>query len=116
MGELVSRKYAKALSEAIPDEKKYDIKSIVEEYIELTGVGRRAVQAVVVTAVPLSSEMSTKLRETLSQTLGEDVQLRNKVDKEIIGGAFLKVGDKVVDRTIRSQLEEMRGQILKVKN
>ena len=116
MGKLVSRKYAQALSEVIPDDKKYDIKSIIEEYVELTGVGRRAVQAVVVTAVPLSSEMLTRLQETLSQSLGEDVRLRNKVDKGIIGGAFLKVGDKVLDRTIKSRLEEIQMQILQVKS
>ncbi len=116
MGKLISRKYAKALSEVVPDEKKYDIKSIVEEYVELTGVGRKAVQAVVVTAVPLSSETLTELEVTLSRSLGEDVKLRNKVDKKIIGGAFLKVGDKVLDKTIKSRLGELQMQILQVKN
>lgn len=116
MGKLISRKYAQALSEVIPDEKKYDIKSIVEEYVELTGVGRRAIQAVVITAVPLSSEMLTELEVTLSRSLGEDVQLRNRVDKKIIGGAFLKVGDKVFDRTIKSRLEEIQMQILQARN
>ncbi len=116
MGKLVSKKYAKALSEAAIDDKKYDVKSIIEEYVELTGVGKRAVQAVVVTAVPLSSEMLTKLQETIANSLGEDVHLRSRVDKDIIGGAFLKVGDKVIDRTIKSRLEEMQKQILQVKN
>lgn len=115
MEKLAAKRYAKALSKAALDEQKYDIKSLIEEYIELTGVGRKATQGVVVTAVPLDSEKLNNLQETLSKSLGEDVQLRNQVDKSIIGGAFLKVGDKIIDRTIKGQLEEIQRQMLKVK-
>lgn len=91
------------------------IESIVKEYIALTNDVKNIMEAVVITAIPLSNEMLIELQETLSKSLGKNVQLKNKVDTEIVGGVFIKAGDKVMDGTIKSRLEQMQRQMSQIK-
>lgn len=81
----------------------------------LTNDVKNIMEAVVITAVPLSDEMSVKLQEILSKSSGKNVRLKNKVDTEIIGGVFVKAGDKVIDGTIKGRLEQMKEQMSQAK-
>ena len=72
-------------------------------------------EAVAITAVPLSDEMLTRLQEILSKSSGKNVQLKNEIDTGIIGGVFVKAGDKVIDGTIKNRLEQIQRQMSQAK-
>lgn len=91
------------------------IESIVGEYKTLTNDVKNIVEAVAITAVPLSDDMLIKLQEILSKSSGKNIQLKNEIDTEIIGGVFVKAGDKVIDGTIKSRLEQMQEQMSQAK-
>lgn len=90
------------------------IESIIEEYMALTNEAKNIVEAVAITAVPLKNEMMLKLQETLSKSLGKNVQLKNEIDTEIMGGVLVKVGDKIMDGTIKSRLGEIHKQMSQI--
>lgn len=91
------------------------IESIVKEYIALVNDAKNIMEAVAITAVPLNNEMLIKLQEILSKYSGKSVQLKNKIDTEVIGGVIVKAGDKVIDGTIKKRLEQMQMQMSQVK-
>ncbi len=62
----------------------------------------------VITAVPMDGESQMKLKKILSKKLDKDIILENEVDKTIIGGVLLKVGDKVLDGTLQGELKQIR--------
>lgn len=74
---------------------------------ELRGVGR----ATLVTAMELPSDTVEKIREALSKMTGNDVKLEVEQDPDLIGGIVTKVGDLVLDGSIRTQLQNMRESL-----
>jgi F-type H+-transporting ATPase subunit b len=68
---------------------------------ELAGVTG---DAEVTSAVPLSAEEQTRVKSELSLTV-----TTFRVDPKLLGGLRVRVGDKVVDGTISTQLESLRG-------
>ena len=74
---------------------------------ELKGVGR----ASLVSATALSSETIDKIRNTLSQKTGKDIILEVEQDPGIIGGIVTRIGDLVLDGSIKTQLINMRESL-----
>ncbi len=74
-----------------------------------TAEGRVVVTAV--TAVPLTAELSEQIREKVRAQTGRDAELEETVDASILGGLVLRVGDVVVDASLRTRLNEMRRSL-----
>ena len=71
---------------------------------ELKGIAR----ASLVSATELSSEAIDKIRSTMSKMTGKDVILDIEQDPSLIGGVVSRIGDLVLDGSIRTQLLNMR--------
>ena len=78
---------------------------IVEELVELAAERRKAAVAEVRTAIPLEDEQKRALAEALAKATGKTVQLKVVVDPSVIGGVVARVGDQVIDGSIRKRLE-----------
>lgn len=64
------------------------------------------------TAVPLSDEQLQKLEMNVAKTMDyQTVELKQIVDSSIIGGAIVEANHRVIDGSIRTQLEKMRNQL-----
>ncbi|MBP7807702.1 MAG: ATP synthase F1 subunit delta [Bacteroidia bacterium] len=64
--------------------------------------------AVVTTAVSLDAATKAKIVEIVKKNVTGEVQLIEKIDKTLIGGFILTVGDKQVDTTIKRKLNDLR--------
>lgn len=60
------------------------------------------------TAYPFSLEAQQDFATTLEKTLNRKVNLSIKVDESLIGGVLVRAGDRVIDGSIRGQLQQMR--------
>ncbi len=74
---------------------------------DLKGVAR----ASLVSANELSSEAVEKIRKALSKKTGKDIVLDIKTDPALIGGVITKIGDLVLDGSIKTQLLNMRESL-----
>lgn len=80
----------------------------VKEYNK-TGV------AEVVSAVPLNGEQQKKIEQKLLDTTRyEKMEIAYKVDEDVIGGLRIRIGDRVVDSTIRSRLNKLTGSLMNI--
>ena len=61
-----------------------------------------------VTAVALSEEQSQKLTAKLSQIIGKEIQLRNRIDPAILGGVRLDYDGRRLDDTLAHRLDTIR--------
>lgn len=68
--------------------------------------------AYITTAVKMTKEEILNLKVRLGKQFGCIIEVENLVDKEIIGGAYLKIGDEVTDGTIRGNFEKMKKELL----
>jgi F-type H+-transporting ATPase subunit delta len=87
---------------------------IAEEYQMLVdnyrGIEGTAI-AEVTTAVPLDEDYQLKIAQRITEIIGKPVLLRPKVDPAILGGIIIRVGDKLIDGSIRSKLAALRKDL-----
>lgn len=71
--------------------------------------------ATVTTAVPLRDEQRAKIeRRLLDTTKYKSMEMHYKQDAALIGGMVVRIGDRVVDSSIKTKLNEMQRDLLKV--
>lgn len=68
-------------------------------------------QAQIVSAVALTDGEKKALEERLRRRFGSNLTFSYRVDPDILGGLIVRVGDTLLDYSLRSRLEELRGQI-----
>lgn len=61
----------------------------------------------VTSAYPLTDDQEKDLAETLKRKYGKNVNLSSRVDQDLIGGVCLRVGDDVIDASVRGKLNAM---------
>ncbi|MQA87349.1 MAG: F0F1 ATP synthase subunit delta [Streptosporangiales bacterium] len=83
----------------------------LEEYGRLVAELRRRLVAVVRTAVPLTEAQKNRLAQALASVYGHDVHLHIEVDPDTMGGLSVRIGDEVIDGTIRRRLEAARRRL-----
>mgnify|MGYP000052910659 CR=1 FL=1 len=64
------------------------------------------------TAVPLTEAERTALQSKLKARFGDHLAFRFVVDKSVLGGVYVRVGDKVIDGSVAGQLEALRRSIM----
>lgn len=85
---------------------------IAREYQHLLNRHRGVVEAVVTTAAPLTADETQAVRERIEQMTRAGVDLRTEVDEALIGGLTIRVGDRLLDASVRGRLERLREQLL----
>jgi F-type H+-transporting ATPase subunit delta len=90
------------------------IDDIAEEYQALVdnfrGIEGTEI-AEITTAIPLDDADKLKIAQRITEIVGKPVQLRPKVDPAIIGGIIIRVGDKLIDGSLRSKLAALRKDL-----
>ena len=84
---------------------------ISEAFQALIDEQRNICQGSVVTATEISADLKDKVQGTLEKITGKTVVLTTKVDPAIVGGIIAKVGDLVLDGSIKSQLQGLKESI-----
>ena len=87
------------------------IHRIRREYDGLWREERKLLPVHVTSAVELDEEIVRSLGDRISQKTGRQVDLTAKVEPEIIGGIVLRVGNSILDASIRNRLEQLRRQV-----
>ncbi|MGH8615886.1 MAG: F0F1 ATP synthase subunit delta [Gammaproteobacteria bacterium] len=69
---------------------------------------QRSVDVEVTSAFALRPEETDKIARAITQRLGKTVNLSTCVDRQLIGGAVVRVGDRVIDASLRGRLNQLR--------
>jgi len=85
--------------------------AVVAEYELLLNVRLGRVQAEVTTAAPISAAQQQRLRDSLGASLQKTVVLDPREDPEIIGGLVVRVGDQIIDGSVRSKLVALKQRL-----
>ena len=72
----------------------------------------RALNSEVISAVPLSEAQQAHITEELRQRYGERIEMRFSVDPSLIGGLIIRVGDQVLDNSLRARLSAIQRNML----
>ncbi|MCW3048084.1 MAG: atpH [Solirubrobacterales bacterium] len=67
----------------------------------------------ITSAVALDESVSRRIGDEIGRQTGKQVQLTSTVDPDVIGGIVLRVGNSILDASIRNRLETLRKQVAK---
>ncbi len=113
-GKMVCQEMINFLYVIIDKRRESYLMEIADEFKKLFNEHENILEVTAVTAVPMNKEAQNRLKVVLSQKMDKIISLRNIVDKDIIGGVLLRIENKIVDGTIKGQLESMRKTIKNV--
>jgi F-type H+-transporting ATPase subunit delta len=84
---------------------------MTNEFQRLVKDDQGIVEARLVTARVLDPPLAEELRVELERTTGKNVEMKLEKDPSLIGGILIVLGDKIIDRSIRYQLGQLKDQM-----
>ncbi len=84
---------------------------IIEEFIASAAASRQKVSGEIVTAIMFDDATVARAAGELSRVTGKNVELFQKVDPSILGGAIIKIGEQIIDGSLRRKLNQMKEQL-----
>jgi F-type H+-transporting ATPase subunit delta len=88
------------------------IRQMAEAYDDLLSEKLGKVEVDLIVAQRLDNDQLEQARQKISQALKRDAIVHQYVDENILGGVVIRVGDKLIDASVRYQLQAMRNQLL----
>ncbi|MBE3036281.1 MAG: ATP synthase F1 subunit delta [Candidatus Atribacteria bacterium] len=82
-----------------------------KDFVELANQLKRQVSIEVISVIELDKEILNEIKENVDKKTGLDVRIKNVLDKNIIGGLVIKIGDKVIDLSIKDKLEDLKNKL-----
>ena len=80
------------------------------EYLKIYYAKNQILDVEATFAMELTEAQKAKLVANLEKSTKKKVNIKVNVDKSIIGGGILKIGDKIIDGTIKTQLSTLAKQ------
>jgi F-type H+-transporting ATPase subunit delta len=88
-----------------------NLPEIIDKLVARAAQERHEAVAEVRTAYPIDEERRERLAEVLGSATGKHVTVKVVIDPSVLGGVVARVGDTVIDGTIRHRLEQLRESL-----
>ncbi len=85
---------------------------MAEELQRLVKEDQGIVEASLITARSVDRALVDQIRQELEKSTGKRVEMKLEIDPSLIGGIVVILGDKIIDRSIRYQLDQLKEQML----
>ena len=89
-----------------------EILAVMDYFIELVKENKKIGHAYVTTAAPLNAKQKEQVEEKLLETTKyESFEMTYAVDETLIGGMVIRIGDRVMDSSIKTKLENLSREL-----
>lgn len=111
LGDKVSPHTLGMLTFIVAQDRARMLPEILEEMSRIAAESRDSALAEVRSAVPLDENQRAELTRALQRATGKTIELKVLIDPTVLGGIVAKVGDTVIDGTIRHRIEQLKEQV-----
>ena len=84
---------------------------IRRRFDELWADENRLLEASITSAVELDDKLVRQIGKRIEEETGRKVELTSRVDPDLLGGLVIRVGNTVMDASVRARLERLRRQV-----
>lgn len=88
------------------------LNEIEHEFFNYERESRGVSLAEITTAQPMSLASEQKIIRELNEYVGGQVELKKKVDEGLVGGVVIKLGDELIDGSVRKNLKDLKKQLI----
>jgi F-type H+-transporting ATPase subunit delta len=89
-----------------------ELDAVLGEFERMVARRPELTRARIVTAVPMTEEEKAQLRARLVARFGSDLDFQFEVDESVLGGVYVRVGDRVIDGTVARKLAALRERLV----
>lgn len=111
LGDRASPVTANLVSLVVGAGRARDLPAIIDRLVQRAAAEHDKVVAEVRSAVALDEDQRERLAEALGRATGKSVEVKVVVDPSVLGGLVARVGDTVIDGTVRTRLDQLRETI-----
>ena len=90
------------------------IKEFISELESLINARLGIVEAEVISARELDSETEELIKKKIEEVFGKKAVMTTKVDPSLIGGVVIRIADRVIDASVKTQLENLKKNLMEV--
>jgi F-type H+-transporting ATPase subunit delta len=84
---------------------------VAQEFARLDDLDKQVIHATATSAAPMGPDEVRALTARLEQLSGGRVELTTEVDPGILGGVVVRLGDRLIDGSVRGRLERLRSKL-----
>ncbi len=81
------------------------------QYERLWDEAKKVLPVSVTSAVPLDESTIKEIGDRIGEQTGQTVELSTAADPDILGGVIVRVGNAILDASLRSRLNQLRNQL-----
>lgn len=108
-----NRQQVRNLGYMLIERRRFEIlPGMLEVYRDLLLEAQGIAIAEVTTAVELSPGERKQVQDQLKSIVGKEIELRTSVDPTMIGGLVARIGDKLIDASVTTQLQNLRSSLV----
>ena len=101
----------KLLSLLISNNRLFLLKEVAKSYINLFNEQQGELNATVISAIPLTQNLEKQIHGKLEDFSGKKIFLLNKIDKSLLGGFILKIGDMEFNSSLAYKLKTFKAKL-----
>jgi F-type H+-transporting ATPase subunit delta len=87
----------------------FALDGVIAAFMQRLAAHRGEVSAEAVSAAPLNTDQTKRLRGEIERVVGKAVNLTVKVDPELLGGMVVKVGSTMIDSSLKTKLNRLKS-------
>ncbi|HET7658112.1 MAG TPA: F0F1 ATP synthase subunit delta [Bacillales bacterium] len=111
----VTEEVSNFLKVLVDHHREEELADILNHYTALANEERGVVKAVVTTAFPLTEDEKSKLADQFGKAIDKTVEFEERIDRDIIGGIMIRVGDRIYDGTVSGKLSRFKQNLTQLR-
>jgi F-type H+-transporting ATPase subunit delta len=112
---LISEALLSFLTLVVSKHRSQHLLSMAERFQQLVKEDQGIVEARLITARTMEQVLMDQIRQELEKNTGKKVQIKHQIEPHLLGGIVVILGDKIMDRSIRYQLNQLKDQMSALK-
>ena len=110
-GDSFSDEHQRFLGTMIENDRLSLLGEVSRLYTDLQNKEQNRVEVEIVSAYSVKKEQQKMLQAALEKRFGKSVDMQTRIDKTLIGGAIIRIGDEVIDGSLLGGLNQMATQL-----
>lgn len=94
----------------------FALDGVIAAFMQRLAEHRGEISAEAISAAPLNTDQTKRLRGEIERVVGKAVNLNVKVDPDLLGGMIVKVGSTMIDSSLKTKLNRLKSVMKEARN